>query len=90
MGEVFNILIIYKVVIVDGRISSIGSANFDDRTAYFNFDANVMFHSERTVKRTKDMFLSDLKECRPFDPSGYSGVISSFKILICSIVRPLA
>ena len=79
-----------KLMAVDGRISSIGSGNFDDRTAYFNFDANMMFHSENVSREIIDMFDNDLKQCRSFDPKEYSGLIPMVKTFICNIVRPLA
>ena len=79
-----------KMVVADGMISSLGSANFDDRTAYFNFDANMMFHSEDIAKRMIDIFDEDLEKCRPFEPKEYSGIVASVKTFICNIVRPLA
>ena len=79
-----------KLMAVDDRISSVGSANFDDRTAYFNFDANMMFHSEELSKEIVDIFNDDLSQCRPFDPKECSGIIAFIKVCICGIVRPLA
>ena len=79
-----------KMMAADGRISSVGSANFDDRTAYFNFDSNMMFHSEELSRNIVDIFNDDLSQCRPFDPKEYSGVVPFIKTCICGIVRPLA
>ncbi len=79
-----------KLMAVDGRISSIGSGNFDDRTAYFNFDANMMFHSENVSREIIDMFDNDLKQCRSFDPTEYTGLLARIKIFVCNVVKPLA
>ena len=79
-----------KMMAVDGRVSSIGSANFDDRTAYFNFDSNMMFHSEELSMRIVDIFNDDLSQCRPFDPKEYSGIVPFIKTCICGIVRPIS
>ena len=79
-----------KTVVVDGKKSSIGSANFDDRSAYYNFDANALFQSESISAELKGIFEKDLDHCREFDPSDYPSFISWIKILICGIVRPLA
>ncbi len=79
-----------KTVVVDGKKSSIGSANFDDRSAYYNFDANALFQSESIAGELKGIFEKDLDHCREFDPSDYPSFISWIKILICGIVRPLA
>ena len=79
-----------KLMAVDGRMSSIGSGNFDDRTAYFNFDSNMMFHSAEASKEVVKIFNDDLKQCRPFDPKEYSGIIAFIKTCICGIVRPLS
>ena len=79
-----------KIVAVDGSVSSVGSGNFDDRTAYYNFDANMMFHSEKVTKEIVHMFEEDLQHCRPFDPKEYRGLIPTIKTFICNVVRPLA
>ena len=79
-----------KLMAVDGRVSSIGSANFDDRTAYFNFESNLMFHSEGLSVKIVDIFNDDLSQCRPFDPKEYSGIVPFIKTCICGIVRPLS
>ncbi len=79
-----------KIVAVDGRLSSVGSANFDDRTAYFNFDANMMFHSESFSEKIVSIFNDDLDKCRQLDPREYDGLVAFIKVCICGIVRPLA
>ena len=79
-----------KMVVVDGRLSSIGSANFDDRTAYYNFDANLMFDSKDVADSMMAMIEEDLAHCKKFDPSDYSGIICIIKTCICAVVRPLA
>ena len=79
-----------KLMIVDGKVSSVGSANFDDRTAYFNFDSNLMFHSEDVSGEAARIFNDDLEKCRPFDPEGYRGIVPFIKTCICGIVRPLS
>ena len=79
-----------KILAVDGTLSSVGSANFDDRTAYFNFDANMMFHSEKVTEDIVSIFNDDLGKCRPFNPEEYGGLVAFIKVCICGIVRPLS
>ena len=79
-----------KMMVVDGRLSSIGSANFDDRTAYYNFDANLMFDSKDVADMMMAMIEDDLAHCKKYDPSDYSGIVCIIKTCICAVVRPLA
>ncbi|OEF96507.1 cardiolipin synthase [Desulfuribacillus alkaliarsenatis] len=53
-----------KLLIVDGVIASIGSANMDIRSFQLNYEVNALIYNEETVKRLEADFQQDLKECR--------------------------
>ncbi len=50
-----------KNVVVDGRICSVGSANFDDRSMVLNFEVNAMVYSEKLGSEMDASFMRDLE-----------------------------
>lgn len=56
-----------KVLIIDNLLASVGSANMDMRSFYYNFEITaLMFDQETIIKLTKD-FEEDLSESFPID-----------------------
>jgi cardiolipin synthase A/B len=56
-----------KIMIVDGELASIGTANMDMRSFHLNFEVNAfLYHTDSTKKLVVD-FLEDLKEASPID-----------------------
>ena len=53
-----------KTVVVDGRITSIGSANWDIRSFELNFETNAVLYSMEVAGKQKAAFLDDLARCR--------------------------
>lgn len=51
-----------KFLMVDDRIATLGSANFDYRSFYENFEININIYSESEVIKLKKIFASDLKK----------------------------
>jgi cardiolipin synthase len=49
-----------KVVLVDGQWASLGSANFDNRSLYLNFETNCLIYSPEAVAHLEAAFLHDL------------------------------
>jgi cardiolipin synthase len=49
-----------KIVIVDGEWASVGSANFDMRSLYLNFEANCLIYSPDAAGLLEKAFLEDL------------------------------
>lgn len=56
-----------KVVIVDGRIATAGTANMDMRSFFSNFELNVMLFDGHAVARLAEDFREDLAHCEPLD-----------------------
>lgn len=48
-----------KVILVDDRISSIGTINLDNRSCRLNFEATVVIFDEAAAKATADMLQTD-------------------------------
>lgn len=53
-----------KVVLMDDRIASVGSANFDNRSFAINFEITLWFTDPKTIGAVEDMLAEDFKNCR--------------------------
>ncbi len=60
-----------KTMVVDGKISSVGSANFDKRSFRLSFETNAFIFDNRFGKMMKDIFLEDLKQSREITEASY-------------------
>jgi cardiolipin synthase len=56
-----------KVILVDGKWASVGSANLDNRSLALNFELNVLFHTPWVVAELEKQFLHDIDESQPLD-----------------------
>lgn len=54
-----------KVIIVDGKIASVGSANFDIRSFKLNFEANAFMYDKKVAEKLVAVFHEDLKNSSP-------------------------
>ena len=54
-----------KVLVCDDTVCSCGSANVDFRSFENNFEANAFIYDADTVRRMKEVVLSDLQRCKP-------------------------
>jgi len=54
-----------KAMIVDDRIGLLGSANFDLRSLFVNFEIGVLLYSEPDVRAMKAWAVGLLSHCRP-------------------------
>ena len=57
-----------KTVIVDDRIGLFGSANFDHRSLFVNFEIGVLVHTESDVLGMKAWAEKLLQSCHPPKP----------------------
>ena len=53
-----------KTFVADDYLSSIGSANIDNRSFNINYEVNTYIYDEETALRNKAIFEEDLKLCR--------------------------
>lgn len=51
-----------KGICVDGKISSYGTANFDIRSFYLNFEVNAVVYDENVTKQFENIFREDMKK----------------------------
>jgi len=52
-----------KAIVVDDKISIVGSANMDERSFSTNFEVNSFIYDETTSHQLKSLFLKDMRFC---------------------------
>jgi len=57
-----------KYVLVDGEWASIGTANFDNRSLYLNFEVNCLIYDPVAVAELEKHYLLDLENSVQLDP----------------------
>jgi cardiolipin synthase len=60
-----------KTISVDGKVSSIGSANWDIRSFSINYELNALIYDHEIAAELESAFARDLARCRRFDPAAY-------------------
>lgn len=80
-----------KGVIVDGCVSSYGTANMDIRSFELNFEVNAVIYDEATTERLETAFLDDLPRCREITLEVYEarGLWIHLKEQFCRLLSPL-
>tara|TARA_R110001583_G_scaffold61505_1_gene181643 strand:+ start:3524 stop:4990 length:1467 start_codon:yes stop_codon:yes gene_type:complete len=56
-----------KIMMVDGVISTVGTANMDIRSFEQNFEVNALIYNEKTTLELRDRFLNDLEDSYEID-----------------------
>ena len=52
-----------KMVVCDDYLSSIGSANLDSRSFFYNFEVSAFVYDKDVASELRDVFLNDMKWC---------------------------
>jgi cardiolipin synthase A/B len=55
-----------KTMVVDGLFSTVGSANFDDRSFHLNEELNLFVYDGTFAEQMKERYRHDLLQCRPY------------------------
>lgn len=50
-----------KMLIIDGKYASVGSANFDNRSFQLDFEANIVMYDQDLAQRLRRAFMRDLE-----------------------------
>lgn len=53
-----------KILIIDGVVASLGTANMDIRSFYYNFEVNALIYDNKIVKKLESDFQEDLRQSR--------------------------
>jgi len=60
-----------KVMLVDDKVSSIGTHNFDNRSFRLNFEIAAVIYDEAFNREVEAMFEDELAQCAPIDPASF-------------------
>ncbi|HEU5139161.1 MAG TPA: phospholipase D-like domain-containing protein, partial [Bacillales bacterium] len=60
-----------KIMIVDGELASIGTANVDLRSLNLNFEVNVFLFQSRSVEDLADNYKEDIADSLKIDKESY-------------------
>lgn len=55
-----------KTMVVDGIFSTVGSANFDERSFHLNEEINLFVYDAGFASRMRESYREDLAHCRPY------------------------
>jgi cardiolipin synthase len=70
-----------KTVVVDGRISTIGTANMDDRSFDLNFEVNAIVFDKEVAKELRNVYFNDVKNAIKVDPKKWEDRLHIKKLL---------
>ncbi|MFV0366249.1 MAG: cardiolipin synthase [Mangrovibacterium sp.] len=69
-----------KLIMVDGRFASVGSANFDFRSLETNFEVNAVIYDEETTAELETNFYDDISKSRELKLDEWENRPRSYKI----------
>lgn len=80
-----------KIFIIDDRLCSIGTANFDKRSFYYNFEMNSVFYDREMIEEMSKISSLDLSKCTPLQYQKLKQLkfISLLKEWVATILSPL-
>ena len=80
-----------KNVIVDEKISTMGTCNFDMRSFEINYEVNSVFYNEEISKDLKAQFIKDLEVCEKFDEARLKKVtfIKRLRNSVFKLISPI-
>jgi len=80
-----------KSIVVDGLVSSVGSANWDIRSFRLNFETNAFIYDRDISGRLEKIFLEDLEHCTLVTPGVYAsrGLRVKVKESVSRLLSPL-
>jgi cardiolipin synthase len=79
----------HKVMLVDDTLASVGTANFDNRSFYLNFEIGAIVAERAFAAEVEEMFLMDMTHCRPLKVDDYLRKNPGYRVL-CQAARLLS
>jgi len=70
-----------KAIVVDGRMFTMGTANFDVRSFYYNYEVNAVVYDELEASKVEGMFFDDIARSRliTLDEFNERGLMTNLK-----------
>lgn len=80
-----------KTLVIDEKICSVGTANFDIRSFKLNFEVNAFIYDEKTSKKIASSFEADILDSIELTQEVYDkrGTIIKFKEAISRLLSPM-
>lgn len=80
-----------KTLTVDGEVTTIGSANFDQRSFKLNFESNAVIYDEKVAAEMEEIFISDIEKGHELTLEGYEGrsIIIKFKEAVSRLLSDI-
>jgi cardiolipin synthase len=80
-----------KTIVVDGAVSSVGTANFDIRSFKLNFEINAFVYDSGVGARLQRIFEKDLEACTELTASEYArrSVLQKMKESFVRLLSPI-
>lgn len=101
MGEVLNAGVkVYqyengflhaKTIVVDGKIASVGTTNFDVRSFRLDFETNALIYDPGIATELQEIFMDDITHCRELTLHEYNNrsTATKFKESITRLLSPI-
>jgi cardiolipin synthase len=61
-----------KLIMIDGRFASVGTANMDNRSFDVNFEVTALLYDEKVTGELDAKFLEDLRESEQITPKDWA------------------
>src|SRR5690625_3619222 len=80
-----------KTIVVDGKLSSVGTANIDVRSFRLNFEVNAFLYDVNTAKELVDAFEQDILISTQMTKSLYEkrSLVIKFKESVSRLLAPI-
>ncbi|HCG2203971.1 TPA: cardiolipin synthase [Staphylococcus pseudintermedius] len=80
-----------KMMVIDGEVASVGSANMDERSFKLNFEVNAIMYNEEIAQTLIAAFKEDLKVSKKLTPERYAARSNwvKFKQSIAKLLSPI-
>lgn len=81
-----------KTIVVDGKVGSVGTANFDHRSFVLNFETNLVIYDLDVATAMKSAFLADVGRCTELTQEAYArrSFLVKLKEPVSRLFYPLA
>jgi cardiolipin synthase len=80
-----------KVIVIDDDFASVGTANFDNRSMFLNFEVNCLLYSAEAVRILEATFERDFEHSKLIDPSVFAKRSFAVQLLenACRLMSPV-
>ena len=80
-----------KLIVIDGLVSTVGTANIDIRSFELNFEVNAFIYDAEVSQEFEAAFIKDLEDCTEITMEGYLSRSMGVRIkeAFCRLLSPL-